>query len=173
MRLNVAQLLKEPIGSSRTYDVDGEPNGGSEEDIRSLRGQVALMRTDKGILLTATLDAEIVLACARCLNQFEYRMTLNIKEEYFATVDINSGLRLPPSDEPDAFTIDALHNIDLNEAVRQYFLMALPLKPLCRENCTGLCPSCGKNLNESPCDCEKDSADYVRLSPSPKRKGGR
>ena len=171
MRLNVAQLLKEPIGSSRTYDIDEQPSDGSEEGIRSVRGQAALLRTDKGVLLTATLDTEVLLTCARCLNPFKHRMTLSIKEEFFATVDINSGAPLPPPDEPGTFTIDARHTIDLNEAVRQYSLVGLPLKPLCREDCAGLCPSCGKNLNDGPCGCEKDSAGYAKIPPSLKKKG--
>lgn len=171
MRLNVAQLLKESIGSSRTYEIDEQPSDGSEEGIRSVRGQVALLRTDKGVLLTAILDTEVLLACARCLNPFKHRMTLNIKEEFFATVDINSGVPLPPSDEPGTFTIDTRHTIDLSEAVRQYSLVALPLKPLCRQDCAGLCPSCGKNLNEGPCGCEKNSAGYVTMPSSLNKKG--
>ena len=59
------------------------------------------------------------------------------------------------------------HNIlDLAEAVRQYALLAMPMKPLCRENCVGLCPTCGCNLNERSCKCPTSPVDprWVRIS---------
>jgi uncharacterized protein len=48
-----------------------------------------------------------------------------------------------PEDEPGAFTIDRNNILDLEEAVRQYSTLAIPMKPLCREDCPGLCPVCG------------------------------
>jgi uncharacterized protein len=56
-------------------------------------------------------------------------------------------------EEPGCFTIDEYHVIDLTEAIRQYTLLALPMKLLCREVCAGLCSSCGHNLNQGPCNC--------------------
>jgi uncharacterized protein len=47
--------------------------------------------------------------------------------------------------------------------VRQYALLAIPMKPLCREGCAGLCPTCGRNLNQGPCDCPPQVLD-PRLS---------
>jgi uncharacterized protein len=159
MRLNAAQLLKESLGSSRVYSIDERlESQPGKEGVHSIQGQVSLLRTDKGLLVTSTLNGKAMVTCARCLSPFEYRLQLNIKEEFFATVDIVSGFALPRPDEPGIFTIDANHIIDLNEAVRQYSLMALPIKPLCHKDCAGLCPSCGKNLNEGPCHCKQGSA---------------
>ena len=44
--------------------------------------------------------------------------------------------------------------IDLSQLMDEQFYLALPMKPLCREHCKGLCPSCGTNLNEAACDCQ-------------------
>jgi uncharacterized protein len=72
---------------------------------------------------------------------------------------VNTGVTLPPSDDVNAFTIDEHHILDLSEAIRQYALVNTPMKPLCKKECAGICPTCGKNLNEGKCDCPKDNID--------------
>ena len=84
---------------------------------------------------------------------------MNIEEEYFPVTDAVSGVVLPLPEEPDSFTIDEYYILDLTEAVRQYALMVIPMKPLCREDCAGLCPGCGSNLNQGPCGCPPVEAD--------------
>jgi uncharacterized protein len=49
--------------------------------------------------------------------------------------------------------------IDLGEDVRQYTILALPPKMLCGDDCAGLCPSCGTNLNKKTCQCQKEEVD--------------
>lgn len=167
MRLNVAQLLKEPVGSRRFYDVDEQTESHLEkEGIYSVRGRVSVLHLDKGALVDGVLIGNAIVPCARCLNPFQYQLRLDIKEEYFSTLDVTSGLTLPLPDEPGLFTIDTNHIIDLDEAVHQYSLMNLPIKPLCRQDCAGLCPFCGKNLNDGPCRCsvERTHTDNVMFS---------
>jgi len=86
-------------------------------------------------------------------------LTLNIEDEYFPTTDVVSGASLPLPGEPGCFTIDEHHILDLTEAIRQYALLAVPMKPLCRGDCAGLCPNCGHNLNQGPCDCLPQKVD--------------
>ena len=68
-------------------------------------------------------------------------------------MDVNTGVKLPAPEEPGSFTIDDRNIMDISEAIRQYTVMALPIKPLCRQDCSGLCPTCGMNLNEKHCSC--------------------
>jgi uncharacterized protein len=86
-------------------------------------------------------------------------MTLNIEEEYFPIIDVSSDTPLSLPGELGSFTIDEHHVLDLTEAIRQYALLAVPMKPLCREDCAGLCPGCGRNLNQGGCDCPPQEAD--------------
>ena len=72
---------------------------------------------------------------------------------------MTSGSLLSLPDEPGCFTIDEHHILDLTEAVRQYALLALPMKPLCRQDCAGLCPTCGHNLNQGGCGCPPQGPD--------------
>jgi uncharacterized protein len=69
------------------------------------------------------------------------------------------GVPLPLPDEPGCFTIDERHILDLTEAIRQYTLLAIPMKPVCKTNCAGLCPNCGHNLNYGPCNCPPQEVD--------------
>ena len=56
--------------------------------------------------------------------------------------------------------------LDLGEVIREQVLLGLPLKPLCREDCQGLCPRCGKNRNAGPCGCTpEEEAGDARLEP--------
>jgi uncharacterized protein len=157
MRINVSQQLKAPIGSVRDYEVSEVVDIANGS--RQVQGTVRLMRTNRGILAKAGLNAEVEVTCSRCLRLFSCPLTLNIEEEYFPTADIVSGARLPVPDEPGCFTIDEHHILDLTEAIRQYALLAIPMKPLCREDCAGLCPICGQDLNQGPCGCLHQEAD--------------
>lgn len=151
MQVNVAQLLKEPVGSSRSYDISQLRD--QDDGFDNLQGGVWLLRTDQGILLEANLKTSVEAECSRCLESFPLPLELNIEEEYFPTVEVNTGVSLLPPPEPEAFVIDHNHILDLTDAVRQYTLMAMPMKPLCRPDCPGFCPQCGRSLKNGPCGC--------------------
>ena len=151
MRINVSQQLKVSIGSIRKYEVSEIVDVAGGKSV--VEGEVGLMRTDRGILVKGTLHTEVEVTCSRCLSLFGCPLTLNVEEEYFSITDVVSGASLPLPEEPGCFTIDEHHVIDLTEGIRQYALLAIPMKPLCREDCAGLCPNCGHNLNQGPCDC--------------------
>ena len=159
MQINVSQLLKESIGSARDYQADELIDVTGDGSGTGVQGKVGLLRTHRGILVKGELHTGVRLNCSRCLSLFHYPVTLKIEEEYLPTIDIASGVPLSSSEEPGSFIIDEHHVIDLTEAVRQYSLLAIPIKPLCREDCAGLCPSCGQNLNQGPCGCPPRAAD--------------
>ena len=145
MIIDVSQLLKEPAGSRRYYELDGvgEPQ---------VRGKVELVRTDRGVFVSGALKSTLQAICSRCLNLFDYTVTQNIREEYLFRA------------EEGAFVINGQEEIDLSEAVRQYMLLAVPMKPLCRPDCAGLCPGCGHDLNTGLCECLRGDID-PRLAP--------
>ena len=157
MRINVSQQLKASIGSIRKYEISemvSVVDGGS-----MVQGEIELIRTDRSILAKGILHTEVKVTCSRCLSLFSCPLTLNIEEEYFPITDVVSGASLPLPEEPGCFAIDKHHVIDLTEAIRQYALLAIPMKLLCQEDCAGLCPNCGHNLNQGPCDCSSPESD--------------
>ncbi len=159
IQINVAQLLKAGVGATRTYEVNDVTDITGEGFESLVKGQVTLTRTDRSILVKGTLTTEIELDCGRCLKPFRCPLTLNIEDVYFPTLDVTTGLPVSLSDEPGAFTVDVHHVLDLTEAIQQYTVMAVPMKPLCRDECLGLCPECGANLNLEECQCRRLSVD--------------
>lgn len=157
VQINVSQQLQAPIGSTRDYELNEIMDIAGSNSL--VQGEIGLMRTDRSILAKGTLNTEITLTCSRCLSSFSYPLTLNIEEEYFPVADAVTDTSLPLTDEPGGFTIDEHSTLDLTEAIRQYALLATPMKPLCQEDCTGLCPACGQNLNQALCDCPPQPID--------------
>ncbi len=163
MKFNVAQLLKGPVGQVRYYEIDeiAEVMDDTEdtEGGCNIEGEMELLRTDRGILVRGELNTTVRCVCSRCLEIFEYRLRLEIAEEFFPTVDVITGLPLEIPEEDSSFTIDEKHILDLGEAVRQYALLSLPMKLVCRPDCAGLCPNCGANLNLERCRCSASAPD--------------
>jgi uncharacterized protein len=158
---NVAQLLREPIGAERTYEIDADVPDVVEDAAPShVKGTVRLVRTHRGLLAYASLDGVLRDVCSRCLGPVEMPVHLTVEEEFLPSVDVNSGAPLPVEDaDADAFRIDDHHHLDLTEAVRQALVTEQPMQPLCRPDCAGLCPTCGVDLNQSTCQCPRDETD--------------
>ena len=168
---NVAQLLKEPVGSTRKFDIGAPELRLSEQsdrpdsealEARGVAGNVKITRLSKDLLVQGKVSADVRLECSRCLTAFSMPVEARLEENYQPTVDIETGRpvhRETYEEDDTAFSISPNHELDLTEPVRQALLVALPLKPLCRDDCAGLCPQCGADLNEGPCDCEPDTTD--------------
>jgi uncharacterized protein len=154
MYINVAQLLKEPVGSSRTYEVD-EFIG--KDGANHVQGKVRLIHTNRSVLVQGSMTASATDICSRCLEPVDFSLAFDIEDEYFPSIDIVSGLPLPVN--PDSFTVDKNNILDLGEALNQYMAMALPMKVLCCPDCAGICPSCGRNLNKGSCSCPTQIKD--------------
>jgi len=114
---------------------------------------------DKGanhLLLRGQIEVQSSFECDRCLTRVarqispSYQMYYVWNEPDASRYDPSEVQVLPPG----------LSVIGLDEDVRQTVLVSLPLKNLCREDCKGLCPHCGKNLNDGPCTCRDAPSPY-------------
>jgi uncharacterized protein len=158
MQFNVSSLLKEPTGASREYDIDDDAriDGASHH----LRGRARFDRTTDGILVRATLSGTADGVCSRCLRPITVPITIEFDEEYIPTVDVTTGARVDLQEgEEEAYRIDARHTLDLGDAVAQYWSMALPMAPLCSEDCAGLCPVCGDEIAGAEHGCAREQVD--------------
>ncbi len=163
---NVAQLLKEPVGATRSATVVAglyrlapelaQDMAADNADEPTLTGPIRLMRTGNDILVQGHLHAELTLSCSRCLAPVDAPLHIELEELFTPTLDIVTGQAVIPEEEDQALWIDEHHLLDLSEVLRQDVLVALPMHPLCREDCHGLCASCGQNLNEGICDCKPE-----------------
>ena len=159
MNYNVSQLLKEPTGSEREFDIDEGGFGDPEYTVDYASGNVTMVRTHHGIWVQGQLTVRVAQDCSRCLTDFSQILELELDEEYFPEVDVRTGRRELPPDDWEGLYIGADHMLDLAEATRQSALAVLPLKPLCKTDCVGICDRCGADQNHSACDCSATEID--------------
>src|SRR5713101_7617826 len=116
-----------------------------------LQGCVTHLRSGEDLLLTGTLHGELMGRCARCLEEYplplarEFTMVLTPLRTIGREVELNQ--------EELSASFYSGENIDLSALIQEQVLLALPSQPLCGEECRGLCPQCGANLNLEPCEC--------------------
>lgn len=160
MKLNVAQLLKSPVGSTREYDLEEMLSRIEDQPLtRPVRVHLHLTRLNDGVLARGDVDTVLETVCSRCVEPAEQPVRFHFEEEFRPSVDVNTGQALEDEDEDDAepvFAIDAQHMMDVDEVVRQGIVLETPMHPLCQPACRGLCPRCGANLNQLRCDCSPE-----------------
>jgi uncharacterized protein len=133
--INVTQLLKEPIGSSQRHDIRGSIG----DDVEGfVEGGAKVTRIKRGVLVQCELEGEIELECSRCLRAFSCPISFTAEEEFVPISDVSGDPALSSPDQSEEFTIDEKNLIDLGELIRQYVLLNLPMKPLCRPECPGM-----------------------------------
>jgi uncharacterized protein len=139
--------------------------------------------TGDDLVLVGNLDGVLELECARCLARYRHRL-----HEPFRLVLEPAGLRTPAEPESaEALSRDGLcltdelemgwyrgSEIQLDAVCLELISLALPVQPLCREDCAGLCPRCGADRNEAPCDCDdvSPSSPFAALAALRRPKAG-
>jgi uncharacterized protein len=114
---------------------------------------LTLSNVGAGIIAQGTADAAFRTRCVRCLCEYEAQIHAEVDGFY---VDVGGEVGLPDEQEREFITDE---RIDLEPAVVQSLVLALPFAPLHSLDCAGICPSCGADLNQGPCDCAPVSAD--------------
>lgn len=114
----------------------------------------------KGFLVKARLRCECELVCTRCLVPFRKVLEPELEEMFYP-----QRLKAANPEGEDVANWFSGDVLDLSGPIRENLQLALPMKLLCREDCRGLCPRCGRNLNEGPCGCTEDRSDprWARL----------
>ncbi len=161
MRFNVAQLLLGPTGGVREYDLDDDISGLDPLIVphSTLVGHVRFTHVGPNVLVEGSAYAELELICVRCAEPFIERVDIQIMEEFEPSIDVLTGRVLPDTHEDPALVIDKHNMLDLSEVVRQNLLLAMEDHPRCREDCAGICPHCGRNLNTETCICVDEPVD--------------
>jgi uncharacterized protein len=149
LKLQVGYLLSESAGQSRDVEFD-VPTLRVAEDLtlNYLKGKLHLSRTSRGILMQGTLTAHIDAECARCIEATTVELSIPIEELFV----------YPPEPGEESIVPDS-GVLDLTPLLREEIIVDTPTIILCRSDCAGLCPTCGKNLNEGLCDCDKEDID--------------
>jgi uncharacterized protein len=151
LRFNFGFLLEAGMGTSRNIEFD-YPSIELEDDVilAPLRGTFQAIRNSKGIYLSGELHSIVSTECARCLDRVELEIVLVLDDLFYHP---------PQSAPPGEIAIGEDGFVDLAPLIRQLSLLEIPMQPICKPDCKGLCIACGQNLNESACDCEFDDID--------------
>ncbi len=103
--------------------------------------------------LVGTVKAALELGCSRCLEPFHLAVDAPFDIRYLPFSEASGEPEREVEEEDLETSYYRDDQIDLNELLREQFYLALPMKPLCRETCKGLCSQCGTNLNFGTCEC--------------------
>lgn len=126
---------------------------GLEFDAGDLSGVVRLEKHGKDILVRGHLEGHLDLTCSRCLDYYAGPFTAD-----FDLLLVPGPEPMVPEEELTAADLDLDYvtgaMVDLEGIIREQIILTVPLKPLCREECRGLCPGCGANLNREACTCK-------------------
>ncbi len=111
-------------------------------------------------LIKGNVSASMGLVCGRCLKEFEKELDLHIDLVYSRASELESDGK---DHEVTAGELNigfiAGDELDLGEVVSEQMMLAMPMRSLCFEGCTGICPKCGADLNETECGCDSGSID--------------
>jgi uncharacterized protein len=159
MRINLDEITKDGLELSFSADEDTLLHALQQlpESVRTnvdshITGQIQMLRSGEDVFLLGTVVGMLHLQCSRCLTSFDVE-----KEVAFNTI-----IRSRPSEastkeaeeaEDDVFYIDGLE-FDPADIIVQELVLEIPMKPLCREECPGLCPRCG--ALKGSCSCSEE-----------------
>jgi uncharacterized protein len=124
-----------------------------------IRIRVNLSRSGKVVLVASHIEARAKCICARCLEPFSLNLTSRFQTSLKSRADFSplEEVELSREDlETDFYEGEEIH---LSPLVRDQVLLTIPPKLVCREDCLGLCPGCGRNLNREPCRCPEGRPD--------------
>jgi len=148
-----------PEGKTLTIDDQALWREGWKEfslDIAPARDLVAEVtiypQAGDGALVRGTLKGAVSLPCDRCAESFP----LDVDIEFDAYEQLPDG---EGGEEPRVRVVNGQTQLDLGAILWEEFSLALPIKPLCSEECQGICPGCGKDLNKGSCECDQDEGD--------------
>jgi len=149
LRLNVGFLVSQPIGSSRDFHFEfPQLHLQPDLDLNNFSGIARIGRTPQGLLVQARFRAKITSQCVRCLAEFLQPLQISFNELYaFSQRTVSESGLIYPEDG----------NINLGPLVREYMLLEVPINPLCKPDCKGLCIICGEDLNVTTCEHQKQN----------------
>jgi uncharacterized protein len=154
MQLDLSRY-RQPLSSfARTFQPGDMPDEGEAYRVVAPVDLAFEIHKDKEkFRLVGRVRTELELGCSRCLEPFRMPVEAPFDLRYLPVAEAAAEGEREVAAEDLETSYYRDDQIDLNELLREQFYLALPMKPLCEEQCRGLCPQCGTNLNTAACDC--------------------
>ena len=147
-----AHLVVEAEKESMSIDYD------SVVEVNSAAMEIDIQKSGEEFFCQGMARASVRLVCARCLDEFDKELA-NTTDFIVCSKEQRESHGDVQDNEEYVYFQGSDLQADVSEIVRQSVITEVALKPLCSEECEGLCPSCGVNLNKKTCDCKTDKVD--------------
>lgn len=158
MRLDLSLIREAETGFDRRYEPGTCADGGEDYRVSEPVVLRAIVHRDQDrFRLVGTVQTVLQLGCSRCLELFALPVDAAFDLRYLPAAAVGAGSTGGETEvETDDVSVTFYQDdqIDLGDLVREQFYLALPMKPLCRPECQGICPQCGANRNLDACRCE-------------------
>jgi uncharacterized protein len=118
-----------------------------------------LHKDGKKVRITGKVTTTLECACSRCLEPFEVPVAEAFDLMFLPASESTAPADQEVNDDDVGASFYKDDQIDLGDVMREQFYLVLPMKPLCRPDCQGLCPSCGVNRNRETCTCQTTWVD--------------
>jgi uncharacterized protein len=148
LQFDLSPLVGARLGERLVFSLDEGPQRLEDISVVFLRGGLTFTRIQEGILVEGEVETQIEVECARCLVPFPFGASLELEE----IIAINEQAET-------TFSLTDEGWFELSPLLREQAWVALPISLVCSEDCRGLCPSCGSDLNEGQCDCRQEQID--------------
>ena len=154
-QINIGFLINQPIGYSRVIPFELEQVEVSQGIIlNNVQGFADLNRMQDGIRMQASFNGEIESECGRCLITFSNKIQSEFEEIFlFPHMDTTEDELKIPEDG----------NINIEQIFNDFMVMGIPINPVCKPDCKGLCDVCGQDLNQSACEHHQEKITEEKM----------
>jgi uncharacterized protein len=172
MIVELKQIPDEGLAVAFEEAIHLAEEAGAGEAVYAVQAEVRLMKIGMGVDVRGRFRASANISCGRCLEPFVQNLAEDFEVQYLPAPTLAGDEEYELSgSEMDVLPL-VEDRIDLGALLRENLLLSLPVQPVCRESCRGLCPRCGTPLNAGPCGCSSERLD-PRLQALAKFRPGR
>lgn len=140
-------------------EIDVDESIGAECVVSPARAHLKIEKAESEIIVTGNVMADIKLQCGRCMEDFSKQRNLPVEVVYHPIDEIRKDETHEVRNEELDTGFYEGEELDINELIKEQILLNIPMKPLCSDECLGICMHCGTNLNKRKCDCVTDESD--------------
>ena len=152
-----------PVGEFK-FDLPGKPGAVTQSDPVVTSGVAELESLSGEIHVTGHIAANLETECAKCLEKAVIAVDSDFDLRYLPEGLAAEGGEVEIDDIEAEVGFYSGHGLQLRDVIEEYLLLAVPMRPVCSEDCLGLCPVCGTNRNEQQCKCSPSLVDERLLA---------
>lgn len=152
IKINVSEFLQDEGAQEKSIEEEIEKIGGGIKLLENLKIKGKIFKIDDGVLARVEISGKEKMVCDRCMEEFEKKINKNFSQEFVLP---SKNLQGEEKDDKQAgFIIDEKNEIDLEKPIIEEILLDNE-RNICKNDCKGICPKCGVNLNKEICKCNK------------------